>query len=107
MKNNEKIKGLLGLARRAGKLIFGTEACISNIEKKKIKLILIASDAAERTKLNFENICEKYSIPILEVLDEEEMSKAIGRTNKVVVGIEDVNFSKEIVKIINGGEVIG
>ena len=28
-----KICGLLGLARRAGKLLFGTEACIKEISK--------------------------------------------------------------------------
>ena len=38
---NNKICGLLGLARRAGKLSFGTESCIQEIEKNKIKLIII------------------------------------------------------------------
>ena len=48
--NNKKICGLLGLAMRAGKIEFGTEACIQGIEKNKVKLIIIATDAAERTK---------------------------------------------------------
>ena len=38
------------------------------IEKKKIKLIIIARDAAERTKMNFRNICNKNKIPIFEIL---------------------------------------
>ena len=33
---NNKICGLLGLATRAGKTVFGTEACMQAIEKKKI-----------------------------------------------------------------------
>ena len=104
---NNRICGLLGLARRAGKVTFGTEACMEELEKSKIKLIIIATDAAERTKMNFSNICNSKKIPIFEVLNINEISNAIGQSNKAVVGIKDVNFAKEIIKIINGGEAIG
>ena len=107
MIESKKLCGLLGLATRAGKTVFGTEACIQAIERKKIKLIIIATDAAERTKMNFNNICTNNDIPIAEALTAEEMSKAIGKSNKVVIGIKDNNFSKEMIKIINGGEAIG
>ena len=107
MINNKKICGLLGLATRAGKIVFGTEACMQAIEKNKIKLVIIATDAAERTKMNFSSICNSKKIPIFEYLNSEEMSKAIGKTNKVILGIKDINFSNEIIKMINGGEAIG
>lgn len=107
MTNNEKLCGLLGLATRAGKTVFGTEACMSSIEKKKVKLVIIVKDAADRTKINFKEICNKSNIPIWEGLTIESLSKAIGKSNKAVVGITDVNFSKEMLKIIDGGEVIG
>ena len=100
-----KICGLLGLARRAGKLLFGTEACIKEISK--IKLIIIANDASERTKMKFKKICEQEKIPIYEILNIEEISKTIGQCNKAIIGIKDINFSNEIMKIINGGEAIG
>ena len=37
----------------------------------------------------------------------EELSKAIGKNNKAILGILDENLSNEIQKINNGGEVIG
>ena len=37
----------------------------------------------------------------------EELSKAIGKSNKAILGIKDINLSNEIQKINNGGEVIG
>ena len=104
---NNRVCGLLGLATRAGKTVFGTEACTQAIEKKKIKLLIIATDAAERTKMNFKNICSKSNVPIIEYLSSDELSKSIGQNNKAVVGIKDTNFSNEIIKIINGGEAIG
>lgn len=97
----------MGLATRAGKIVFGSEACKSAIEKKKVKLVIIAEDASEKTKLNFRKICEQYNIPIYEELQIEVLSKAIGKDNKAIVGVSDINFSNEILKIINGGEVIG
>lgn len=104
---NNKILGLLGLATRAGKTVFGTESSKEAIEQKKVKLLIIAEDAADRTKKNFEQICCKYNIPIKVILTIEEISKSIGQNNKAMVGIKDTNFSKEILKIINGGEIIG
>ena len=107
MINNQKISGLIGLAARAGKVTFGTEACQTSIQKKKAKLLIIATDAAERTKKNFNDICQKYNVKIMEILNTEQLSKIIGKENKVVISINDVNFSKEICKIVNGGEIIG
>ena len=37
----------------------------------------------------------------------EELSKSIGKSNKAVIGIKDLNLSNEIQKINNGGDVIG
>ena len=38
---------------------------------------------------------------------KDELSKAIGKNNKAVIGIKDINLSNEIYKIICGGEAIG
>ncbi len=37
----------------------------------------------------------------------EILSKAIGKSNKAIIGIEDSNLANEIQKIKNGGELIG
>ena len=46
-------------------------------------------------------------ISIYEFSNMDEISHAIGKQNKVVIGVCDENFSNEIIKILNGGEVIG
>lgn len=104
---NNKISGLLGLAMKAGKIVFGTEACMQEIQKNKVKLVIIATDSAERTKTNFDIICKEKKIPMFEYLKIEDISKSIGKNNKAVIGIRDTNFSREIKKIIDGGEAIG
>ena len=91
---------------RAGKVVFGTDACKQEIQKNRVKLLIIAKDAAERTKTNFKYICIEKNIPIVEILEKETISKSIGKDNKVIIGIKDMNFSKEIIKLVNGGEAI-
>ena len=63
MINKQKVLGYLGLSTKAGKIVFGTDAVTEAIYKKKIKLVLIAEDCADRTKNNFENLCKNNLIP--------------------------------------------
>ena len=98
---------MCGLATRAGKTVFGTDACLQAIEKEKAKLILVAEDASERTRQNFIKKCEENLIPIFVFGNTDEISKSIGKINKVVIGIKEKNLAKEIIKIINGGDMNG
>ncbi|MFR2534296.1 MAG: L7Ae/L30e/S12e/Gadd45 family ribosomal protein [Clostridia bacterium] len=105
---NKKIGGLLGLARKAGKVVFGTEGTMEAIRRKQVKLIIVAQDAAPRTKKNFMQIAEQMQIPISIYGTIEELSNCIGQQNKAILGIKEIHFSEEIIKIMNnGGEMIG
>ena len=104
---NKKILGLIGLSAKARKISFGADSVELGIKKNKVNLIIVAEEASQRTKEKFEKLSDKYNIPILIFGKIEELSKAIGKSNKAVIGIEDINLSKEIKKINNGGEVIG
>lgn len=105
---NKKIGGLLGLARKAGKVVFGTESTIEAIHKKQVKLVIVAQDAADRTKKNLEQIATEQKVPFYIYGTIEELSKSIGQQNKAIVGIKEIHFSNEIIKIMNnGGEMIG
>ena len=102
-----KVLGLLGLSTKAGKVCFGRDACIDLIEKRKIKLVIVAVDASDRTKKDIKFICDNNNTKICFYGTIEILSKAIGKSNKAIIGIKDENFSKQIEKIINGGEIIG
>nr|MBP3681170.1 hypothetical protein [Clostridia bacterium] len=68
---------------------------------------MISEDASERTKNNFYKLIDKQFVHICEFGTMDEIGKSIGKTPKAVVGIKDINFSKEIIKNINGGDIIG
>jgi len=102
-----KVFRLLGLATKAGKVAFGTESVIDTINKNKAKLVLIAEDSADRTKRNIIRISEENRVTVRIYGNIEVLSKSIGKENKAIVCIKDNNFSKEMLKVIDGGEVIG
>ena len=104
---NSKILGLIGLAARARKVSYGADSVELETQKRKVYLIILAQDSSIRTKEKFQKISEKYNIPIIITQTIEDLSKAIGKNNKAILGIEDINLANEIQKINNGGEAIG
>ena len=104
---NNNILGLIGLAMKAGKVCFGADSVEENIIKKKVKLLIISEDSSERTKNKFIKLCEKYNIPVIVDGDIDTLSKTIGKNNKAIIGIKDINFAESIQKKYNGGDVIG
>ena len=92
---------------KAGKICFGADSVEENIIKQKVKLLIISEDSSERTKSKFIKLCEKYNIPVIIDGDIDTLSKAIGKNNKAIIGIKDINFAESIQKKYNGGDVIG
>lgn len=107
MNNQNRVLGLMGIATKAGKISFGTEAAKEAILKKKAKLVIVAINASDRLKEEFRRLCDKGRIPIATFCTIEQISQAIGKQNKAVICIKDKNLSEEIYKIICGGEAIG
>lgn len=93
--------------QKHGKISFGADSVENAIKKKIVKLVIVAEDSSDRTKDKFNRICGEWNIPIIQTADIETLSKVIGKHNKAIIGIHDINLSKEIQKINNGGEALG
>lgn len=106
MEQNKALR-LLGLATRAGKIAFGTESVIEAIENKKAKIVLVAEDASDRTKRNIKRVSEENHVSVRIYGTIETLSRTIGKENKAVICVKNINFANEILKIIDGGEIIG
>ncbi len=102
---SRKVLGMLGISAKAGKIVCGTDATIEDIERHRVKLVIVANDASEKTKKNMRYICDKNKVIMLEFGNIEEISKTIGKNNKAIIGIKSKSLSKEIEKLIkeNGG----
>ena len=99
---------MLGISAKAGKVVCGNDATLEDIERHKVKLVIVAENASEKTKKNMRYVCEKNKIPLLEFGNIDEISRTIGKNNKAIIGIKSKSLSEEIEKLIknNGGDLI-
>ena len=104
---NNKILGLLGLSAKAGKICFGSDSVENEIRKKKVNIVIVAIDGSERTRNKFEKICNENNIRMIISDTIDNISKAIGKSNKAIIGIKDKNIANQIEKIYDGGDSIG
>ena len=105
--NQNKALGLIGISAKAGKVAFGAEQVTEAVERGKVKLVILAKDASEKTKENFVLFCKRRNVRVIIYETIENLSKAIGKQNKAIIAIKDKNLGEEIYKIICGGEAIG
>ena len=99
--NSDRLRGMLGLAMRAGKVVIGTETvCLSLGKRDKVKLVLIACDASDATKKKIVTKCNFYGVAVTEVeLDTSEMGRLLGKTyGPATVAILDDGFAREILR---------
>ena len=99
---NEKIKRLLGLAARSGKIAVGEGRATDCIKNKRAHLVIVSEDASLNTKKKFKNSCEFYSVAITEYEDRYMLGRCIGREFAVVIAIEDFNMAKGLTDVLNG-----
>ena len=97
--NLTRVRGMLGLAMRAGRVIIGTEQVCVALKKSKIRLALVTRDASPATKKKIACKCEFYGVTSLEInIDSAELGALLGKTyTPMVVGITDEGFAKEII----------
>lgn len=98
MNPEEKQLRLLGLARRAGKISYGTEGVIKDIKSNKTKLIIFACDISERTKN--EILRNTVNIPVLNLsVSKEVLGNAVGTKPTIALSLNDGNFKKGILEV--------
>ncbi|MEA5026432.1 putative ribosomal protein YlxQ [bioreactor metagenome] len=92
-----KVHDLIGIARRANKLVYG-DALHRSIRKQQPALVVIASDASLRTTKHLLSQCDYYMVPYIIVENTGLISQAIGKANVKAVGINEQGIAKEILK---------
>ena len=92
---NDRILSLLGLAARGRNLVSGEFSTEKAVEEGRASLVIVGNDASDNTKSKFKRICNKNVIYV-EFGTIDEISHAIGKENKAIIGVLDSNFCKKI-----------
>ena len=89
----DKALSMLGIAKRAGALLVGTNSVLDGIKLKKTKLVIIASDAAENTLKRITDKCNYYNAEYEQFCyTMEELGSAVGKEQSSAVAITDNNL---------------
>ncbi len=92
-----KLAGLIGMAKKAGRLIAGTEQVNEAVRSGKAVLVLIACDVAENSRKRLENCSSYYETAYITVpFDRERLGAAIGASATAAVALTDSGFAKAV-----------
>lgn len=94
----EKTLNLLGLAKRARKVVLGTDTVVANLQGKKLHLMFIATDASSATIDKLDKKAYFYQVKVINKYSTEELSKALGVPQVKVVGVTDLGFAQAMLK---------
>ena len=95
----KKLLGMVGLAKRAGKISTGAFVCDKMIKTRRAKLVILASDASDNTKKTVTDSCKFYNIKLIELSDMANLGHITGGGERAVVSVNDNNFAKAITDI--------
>ncbi|MDD2332761.1 MAG: DUF448 domain-containing protein, partial [Candidatus Cloacimonetes bacterium] len=100
-----KILSLMQFARKAGKLIHGTDACLRGIFGTTIRLLVFAADLSDNTEKRIANKTKECtrSVPQIKLLDKSQLSAALGVPESAVFGITDKQFASKILEYWQAG----
>ena len=84
----------LGLCYRARKISLGTDTVIDGMRTKKVSLVFLANDSSPGTIKKITDKAKFYNIEVDQSFNTIELSKAVGKSNRKVLGVLDKGFAK-------------
>ena len=100
----DKAIGLLGLARKAGKLQTGEETVSAMLTEKRARLTVLAVDAGEAVARKVRGLAAGTRQRVLTVpCDKLTLGAALGRPMVSVAAFADVSFALAFVKALPAG----
>ena len=95
MSGNERLRGMLGLCRRAGKLQSGSDQVLAAIRGGSCRLALIDAGAAQNTVKKITDACIYYHVPFL-TLPADALGEASGRDGRMAAAVTDAGFARAL-----------
>ena len=96
--------GILGLARRAGRVSGGTEVVRQAIRDGRAKLVVMATDASDTQLDKIRSTIHNRTIPQVHLGDRNMLGAAIGSAPLAAVAVTDASFAARLLEELGRGE---
>lgn len=91
-----KIESYLGFAARARKLYTGYNTCEMMMERRKVRLLVLAGDLSEGSRDKMQGLARQHKVECVTYGTIDELSHATGTENKGIFGVADASLAKAI-----------
>lgn len=95
-----KFYSMLGIAKKGGKIAAGYDVTCDLMKKTNKILVIIASDASDKTKKNVQYFCDKYQCKYIENGEKDLIGKSIGKKMVSVLAVKDENIINYLINNI-------
>lgn len=86
---DQKILSLLGMARKSGQLLSGSNAIIEALRKtKSIDLVVIATDISEAIGQKIRTLAERSDIHCVQLCDKQQLGQMLGKEERSVIAVQ-------------------
>ncbi len=99
--NKGRLLKTLGLAFRADKVVSGEEFSLDLIKKGRASLVFLANDSGVNTTKRIQDKTKFHNVILNQDLSTDELSLAIGKTNRKVICVTSKDFAKLLLEAIN------
>ena len=95
---------LVGLGVKAGSVVIGTRGVREGLQRSKLALVVVPSDASTRTEDKVLRLARASGVPLAVVPTAVALGNSIGRTSVQAVGIRDRQLAAGIMaRLANKG----
>lgn len=95
----EKFWRFLGMACRAGRLVFGGDAVSRGMRSGEVVLAILSEDAGPNTQDMISRLSIHYEIPLLTAGDRQTLGHWTGRETRVIIGVVDEGFARRLMEL--------
>lgn len=93
--DEQAVRGLLGLAMRAGQLVLGTGRVVDMLRAGEDLAVLVDEHAAQNTQKRLADTCTSYNRPLCRV-PAALLESALGRSGVMVVALKQGGIREKI-----------
>ena len=105
MKLANNFYGMLGLATKAGKCVFGAESCAKSVKTGKAYVVIADCGLSARSMKDTVSMCDFYETDLIVSEPEGRAGIACGKPAIRLIAVTDRNFAEQLLKIRNQSEV--
>ena len=92
-----RILNLIGIARKAGAVVSGSNSVLQELAKPSASLLVVATDAAAGTAEKILNRAKGSEVPFVKMFNKQTLGSAVGRDERSHLVLTNKRFAKNLI----------